>query len=241
MSFSVARRMSTVGMGVVNTGPVAGASAVPAHARLARMRNLYLVTHPEAEHHVRKQVGGWFDSALTDRGVQDAGRIAAELEARVSGSGSAMLFSSDLRRTRQTAEPISALLNLKVHADRDLHEQTYGSADGTPAGSTPYLPPPPRGNRLHHWDGNPGSETRFQLAARACSALDRMLAAGARETVAVTHGGTATYLIAAWIGLPPEAAGYVKFRLSPGSITHLREDGVFRDREVFSLNDTGHL
>ncbi|WP_246165420.1 histidine phosphatase family protein [Arthrobacter yangruifuii] len=212
-----------------------------AHARLARMRNLYVVTHPEADHHVRKLVGGWYDSALTDRGIVAAQRIAADLGERIPRRETALLFSSDLRRTRQTADPIGQRLGLSVHQDRNLREQTYGIADGTPAGSTPYLPPPPHGDRMHHWDGNAGSEMRFQLAGRAYTALHRMLAAGAQDTVAVTHGGTATYLVAAWIGLPLEAAGYVKFQISPGSITHLREDDVFHDRQVVSLNDTAHL
>jgi probable phosphoglycerate mutase len=56
----------------------------------------------------------------------------------------------------------------------------------------------------------------------------------------VTHGGTATYLIAAWIGLPIEDAGYVKFKVAPGSITLLRED-FFHDRQVVALNLTSHL
>ena len=86
-----------------------------------------------------------------------------------------------------------------------------------------------------------GSETRHVWAGRVYLALDRILAAGARDTIVVTHGGSATYLIAAWIGLPLPAAGYVKFRLSPGSITHLNEDNFYHDRRVLDLNLTGHL
>lgn len=205
------------------------------------MRNLYIITHPEATHHVENLVGGWYDSALTARGVEDARRIAAALTGLVSGDGGTLLFSSDLLRTRQTAATISELLGLDLIFDPDLREQSYGAAEGTPAGSIPYLPPPAQGERMKHLDGVEGSETRHICAGRLYTALDRILAAGARNTVIVTHGGSATYLIAAWIGLPLAAAGYVKFRLSPGSITHLNEDDFHHDRRVLDLNLTGHL
>lgn len=205
------------------------------------MRNLYVVTHPEATHHVEKIVGGWYDSALTPRGLQDAQRVAAALAERIPADGDVDLFSSDLLRTRQTAEPIAARLGLKGVLDPDLREQSYGAAEGTRPGSTPYVPPPAHGDRMHHHDGVDGSETRFERASRAYAALDRVLAGGRQHSVVVTHGGTATYVIAAWIGLPIGAAGYVKFKVSAGGITHLREDDLFHDREVVALNDISHL
>ena len=205
------------------------------------MRNLYVVTHTEATHHVENLVGGWHDSALTPRGTRDAQRVAMALGERVLHGGGTSLYCSDLLRTRQTAEPIAERLGLEILMDPDLREQSYGAAEGTPPGSTPYVPPPANGDRMHHRDGIDGSETRFEWASRAYAALQRILASGAQDAVVVTHGGTATYLIAAWIGLPLEEAGYVKFKVSPGSITHLREDDVFHDRQVVALNGLSHL
>lgn len=124
---------------------------------------------------------------------------------------------------------------------RICEKQSCGAAEGTPPGSMPSAPPPPRGDRMHHCDGVAGSETRFQWASRAYAALDRVIAVDGQDSVVVTYGGTATYLIAAWIGLPIEAAGYVKFNVSPGSITHLRQDDFFHDRQVVALNDLSHL
>lgn len=205
------------------------------------MRNLYVITHTEATHHVENLVGGWHDSALTPQGERDARQVAVALSERIPDDGGALLFCSDLLRTRQTAEPIAQRFGLKLLTDPDLREQSYGAAEGTPPGSTPYVPPPAHGDRMNHRDGIDGSETRFEWASRAYGALQRILASGAQNAVVVTHGGTATYLIAAWIGLPLEEAGYVKFKVSPGSITHLREDDFFHDRQVVALNLTGHL
>ncbi len=48
-------------------------------------------------------------------------------------------------------------------------------------------------------------------------------------------------MLAAWIRMPIEAAGYVNFRVSPGSITELREDDYFYNRQIVVLNDLTQL
>ena len=49
-------------------------------------KTIYLVTHPEATHHTDGLVGGWFDSDLTTRGVEQAGAIAESLVRRLEGA-----------------------------------------------------------------------------------------------------------------------------------------------------------
>jgi probable phosphoglycerate mutase len=172
--------------------------------------------------------------------LEDARRIAAALAAVIPPDADVALFSSDLLRTRQTAEPIAAQLGLDIHLDPALRERSYGDAEGTPTGSTSYAPPPAHGDRMHHRDGV-GSETRFAWASRVYAGLDRVLARGSESSVVVTHGGTVTYLIAAWIGLPIEGAGYARCMAAAGSITHLREDDFFHDRQAVTLNNRDHL
>ncbi|XVU21900.1 histidine phosphatase family protein [Actinoplanes sp. CA-054009] len=70
------------------------------------MRNVYVVTHPEATHHLDKVVGGWHDSRLTAGGLAAASDIAAALLSAVPEGATVALSSSDLRRTRETAEVI---------------------------------------------------------------------------------------------------------------------------------------
>ncbi|WP_242496427.1 histidine phosphatase family protein [Xylanimonas protaetiae] len=71
----------------------------------ARVRTVYVVTHPEATHHVDGLVGGQFDSELTARGSEDAGWIARALRTGVGSQETAAVVASDLRRTVQTAPP----------------------------------------------------------------------------------------------------------------------------------------
>ena len=67
------------------------------------MRHIYLVTHPEAQHHVDGVVGGWHDSDLSARGYLQAELIAEVLSSRI-GLQPVEVYSSDLRRASQAAE-----------------------------------------------------------------------------------------------------------------------------------------
>ena len=71
--------------------------------------------------------------------------------------------------------------------------------------------------------------------------MDQVLANDCDHQVVVTHGGSLSWVIGAWIGLPIEATPYASFRSSSGRITVLREDDRFHNRTVVTLNDIGHL
>ncbi|VXB59873.1 histidine phosphatase family protein [Nocardioides sp. AX2bis] len=204
------------------------------------MREIYLVTHPEATHVVEGLVGGWYDADLTANGIEQAERIATSIAARTPHRETA-LTSSDLRRTRRTAEAIAGRLDVDPLLDPGLREQSYGAAEGLPVGTIDFLPLPVAGDRIRHHDGVTGSETRLDFATRVYAALDRVIERGAEHSVVVTHGGSATFLIAAWIGMPLESLGSVKFKLSPGSISVLRQHDLASDRQVVSLNEVEHL
>ena len=205
------------------------------------MRNIFIVTHPEATHATDRLVGGWYDSSLTGRGARDAERIAERLVVLLPGAQEVHLVTSDLRRTQQTAAPIAHAFGVAPVLDQDLRERSYGDAEGQIPGTTVFLPPSRDSGRLDHHPGTPGTETRREWASRAYRALNQAVEAGAENTVIVTHGGTLTYLISAWISLPLEHAGYVKFFSTPGGITHLREDDLAYDRAVVALDDCAHL
>ncbi|WP_181773066.1 histidine phosphatase family protein [Amycolatopsis pittospori] len=199
------------------------------------MRTVYVVTHPQATHHVDHLVGGWFDSELTPEGELAAVAIAASLHAKVPSD--VELYSSDLRRTARTAEVIGERLGVEPVLDRRLREKSYGEAGGKPQEwlDQRFVPPPATGERLGHDEGIPGAETKGAMGARVYAAMDSILRSRCEHQIVVTHGGALTFVVAAWIRMPLEAAGYVDFRGSPGSITVLREDDYFHNRQVVTL------
>lgn len=207
------------------------------------MKHLYVVTHPQAMHHTAGLVGGWYDSALTDLGQRQAERIGQHLREGVPDGAPAELHASDLRRTRQTAEAIALRLHVPIQTTPDLREISYGDAEGQLQSwlDARFIHPPRTGNRLDHEFGIPGAETRRAFATRIYRAMDRILASPCPYQVVVTHGFALTFIVAAWIGLPVESAGFIAVTATSGGITHLHEDGVFHNRGILRLNDTSHL
>ena len=200
-------------------------------------KTIYVVTHPEATHHVERLVGGWYDSVLTANGRRHAQVIARVLRARIPSDVEAELFSSDSLRARATAEAIGESLGAHVIADPRLREKSYGIADGRPQGwlDTRFVPPPRSGERLVHDEGISGAETKADFAARVFAAMAEITASDATHQVIVTHGFTLTFIIAAWIGMPLSAVGSVNFRAEPGSVSTLHEDDHFHNRQVSAL------
>ncbi|MFI1092377.1 histidine phosphatase family protein [Streptomyces sp. NPDC020917] len=207
------------------------------------MRTLHVVTHPESTHHVEGVVGGWHDSQLTPAGVRAAVSIAQALRARIPDGAEVELFSSDLRRTRRTAEEIAELFGVEPILDRRLREKSYGEAGGRPQEwlDRRFVPPPAAGERLDHDEGVEGAETKAELAERVYAAMDEILRSPGGHQIIVTHGGSLTFVVASWIKMPIDAVGYASFRAPSGSITTLREDDFFHNRQVVALGDTRHL
>jgi probable phosphoglycerate mutase len=210
---------------------------------LGTVLNIYVVTHPEATHHIEDRVGGWFDSELTGRGLEHAARIADALADRVDQRTDVALYTSDLRRAIQTAAAIAERLGTPAMMLPDLREKSYGEGEGKRTAwlRERFVPPPAHGERLAHDEGLFGAETKAAWVHRIYRAMDQVVAEPAPDKVIVTHGGSATFVIAHWIGMPIDELAYVSFRVTPGSITHLREDDYFHNRCVMSLNDTTHL
>ncbi|WP_328471684.1 histidine phosphatase family protein [Streptomyces sp. NBC_00448] len=204
------------------------------------MRTVHVVTHPEATHHVEGVVGGWHDSRLTPAGVRAAVSIARTLRARVPDGAEVELFSSDLRRTRRTAEEVADVFGVRPVLDRRLREKSYGQAGGRPQEwlDRRFVPPPAVGERMDHDEGVEGAETRAELARRVYAAMDDILRRPCAHQIVVTHGGSLTFVVASWIRMPIESAGYVGFRAPSGSITTLREDDFYHNRQVVSLGET---
>ena len=207
------------------------------------MRSLYVVTHPESVHHVTDLVGGWFDSELTDRGFCQAELIAERIRELVPDDAAVELYSSDLTRADQTARVIARKLGVEPIVVEGLREKSYGEAEGKAQTwlDERFLPPPPTGDRMNHHEGIAGAETKHDFAARIYDVVSAILSSSCSHHVIVTHGGALTFVLAAWIDLPLEAAGYISVLSSSGGITVLEQDDFFHNRAVVSLNDTWHL
>ena len=71
------------------------------------MKRIYTVQHTQSEHHTNGMVGSWTDWNLTDLGKKQADRIAEKLKQELDGK-EIILYTSDLKRAKQTADSIAS-------------------------------------------------------------------------------------------------------------------------------------
>jgi 2,3-bisphosphoglycerate-dependent phosphoglycerate mutase len=204
------------------------------------MQKIFVVTHPEAEHHVQGLVGGWYDSHLTEKGRAAAQAIAQRLKAEITDAH-VSVYSSDLARAMETATPIAQQFRTTVRSMPELRELSYGLAEGrAQRWLDERFVPAPEDDRLDHVS-NEGAETKRSFVTRIYQAMEQITHDPAGTKVIATHGYAMTFVIAAWIGMPLEATGYINVRASSGGITLLEEDDFLRNRALRYVNDTSHL
>ncbi|MEV6559738.1 histidine phosphatase family protein [Nocardia sp. NPDC051756] len=204
---------------------------------------MYVIAHPESTHHVDGLVGGWYDSPLTPAGLRAAAAIAESLRAAIPAHAEVELYSSDLQRAAQAADVIGELLHVPPVLDSRLREKSYGEAEGRTQEwlRQRFITPPAIGERMGHHDGIPGSETMGAFGERIYTAMAAIEQTHCEHQIVVTHGGVITFAVGSWTRLPLDALAYARFNGPSGSITELREDDYFHNRQVVRLGDTRHL
>ncbi len=205
------------------------------------MRHLYVVTHPQSQHHLEGVGSGWHDSDLSELGQVQALRIAHVIRELVPVDAHARVYTSDLRRAVQTAEPLADRLGVRPVLDARLREISYGSAEGRPqAWLDDRFVPAPRtaAGRLDHRYGIHDAESKREVGERVYQAVHAILDDESEQQMVVTHGFALTLVVAAWQRLPLVDAAWVSYGATPGGITHLREDDRYLNRSViFSQPD----
>ena len=83
------------------------------------MKRIYTVQHTQSEHHTNGMVGSWTDWNLTDLGKQQADRIAEKLKQELDGK-EIILYTSDLKRAKQTADSIASRFRVEPIVRKEL-------------------------------------------------------------------------------------------------------------------------
>ena len=215
---------------------------------------LVLIRHAEPDWEGARQTGA--DPCLTALGHHQAADLAAHLGALPL----AALYSSPLRRARETAAAIAAVQQLAVTTVEDLAEigvpllqnasQTEVDAYFLTAAKRPFR---------EHWDGFPGGEPFEVFRGRVTRAVTEVLAPyGVRAQViddfaawsaparaqtlrigVVAHGGTNGVILTHLLGIPPVPWEWIRFEtpLAAYSVVALR---AFNDQGyIWSLQQFG--
>jgi broad specificity phosphatase PhoE len=159
---------------------------------------LLLARHGESDWNRSKRWQGFADRPLTDLGR----RQADELADRLDDTELDAVYSSDLRRARETAEAVARRKRLEVKTTSDLREVDVGSWSGLTRAEAEARFPDAYGRWLQGSEGWEDGETYDQLGDRVIRGL-RQIAAdheGGRVLV-VAHGGTIRAIHAAALGV----------------------------------------
>ena len=202
------------------------------------MHRLLLIRHGESEHHVRRMTGGWTDLPLTQLGKLQAARTAERVGELLAGTNAAV-FSSDLLRAVMTAEPISRVLNVEIHAVPGLRELNNGSVAGLSVDAAKELQLALAGDPLD-WQPYPGAETWRVMTARVMSAMEDLASRSSDAAIVVAHGNSGVAVVRWWLGLTDLNRHRISFELDCCSISDLFEN-EWGERAVRCLNDIAHL
>ncbi len=175
------------------------------------MLQVYLVRHGETEWNALRRIQGQSDSALTAKGQRQAQQVAE----RVKLMGITHIISSDLGRTRHTADIIARSCRCEVIADPRLRELDMGILEMRDIDT---LTEEEEGWRKQLVDGTaggriPDGESMTELSERMLAALNdcRELPVGSVPLL-VSHGMALGCLISTVLGLAPYAERRLRLR-----------------------------
>jgi broad specificity phosphatase PhoE len=160
---------------------------------------LVLVRHGETDWNRERRFQGHADTSLNDAGRRQAGDLAAVLRSEPLSA----VYTSPLRRARETATIVAAELGLDAHELEELREIDVGDWQGLTIDDVRA--------RYHEqldvaWrSGWPNGETHDELSARVLPALLDLDRRHPEEHVlGVTHAGPIRAALAAAAGLSRE-------------------------------------
>jgi alpha-ribazole phosphatase len=199
------------------------------------MEKLFLVRHGETVWNEERRYIGLTDLSLSEKGREQADRLAQWL----ANKPIEVIFSSPLKRSRETAEIIASKFNLEVVILSELREIDFGEWEGLT-----YAEIKGRfGDLIDRWlkDASlvdiPAGENWSDVMERVSSFLSKVATTTQDVGVAVTHGGLIKALVVKVLGM--KATEFRRFLVSNGSLSAIG----FSNQHPYLrfLNDTCHL
>lgn len=198
---------------------------------------LYLIRHGQTDWNIQGKIQGSHDIPLNETGREQARQVAKGMESKLI----TRIFSSTLKRARETAEEIAKIQNVDICYKKELIEVEFGKWEGLTWEEIKKAFP----NEYQRWSSNPvevaptGGETQDQVIWRTMEVVEEILkVTNGREDVAiVSHGLTIAYLIAYMMRNHPEEAEII---VENASITTIHYDPVTKDFALLEVNQTSH-
>jgi broad specificity phosphatase PhoE len=195
-----------------------------------------MVRHGESTWNREQRIQGQLDPQLTDRGLVQA----AEVAERLSGHEVVALYTSDLTRARQTAQPIAEQVGCEPIVVSWLREIGLGAWEGkTSSELMDEYPELWRAwAREPSWNLVPGGEGAAAFERRVGQAVQELFSRHPEgDILCVTHGGVIQVALGTVVGRASD--GIFPFLIENCSLTVLER--ITRGLVITTVNDTCHL
>ena len=199
------------------------------------MKSIITVQHTQSVHHTNGMVGSWTDWDLTELGRTQADNIGKKLQEELAGKN-VVLYSSDLKRANQTADPIAKYLNVDIILKQELRERNLGKCCGK---SVQWLreniesPENTVDDRLFS-DG----ESRRDAWNRLLPFYQEVMDSDEEHIIIVSHGDLLSIWNLMFVGLPVEAYYQIDIHGPAGGVSHMSvgDDGKHRIRHISDMS-----
>jgi probable phosphoglycerate mutase len=201
------------------------------------MGTVLVIRHAETTWNREGRVQGWASTTLTDRGRRQARTLAKELGrgVEVADAGVDRIVASDLRRARETADPLATSTGCEPQFEEAWRERHYGDLQGLEVSKlferNPHLSLKHTGEAAARARPD-GGETLLETRQRVLGAWDRLCAdIDTGETAVVISHSVPISLLLGWIRDESLTEAILDRQLDNGAITELRVDSRGDDAE----------
>lgn len=197
---------------------------------------LYLIRHGQTDWNIKGRIQGGTDIPLNATGRQQAGCLAQGMDSRPV----TCIFSSHLRRAKETALVIGNRQQVEVCEIEGLEEVGFGRWEGlTREEIKEQYPEEYKSWCLHPVDvAPPGGELQTEIRSRCSRVMEQILAQASGDTAIVSHGATIAYLMEYLMREHPMEEEIIVENASITTIEYIPSPCNFILSE---MNDTRHL
>lgn len=205
------------------------------------MKRIITIQHTQSIHHTNGTLGAWTDWGLTQLGKKQAENIGRALREELPSLQQFVMFSSDLKRAKQTAEIVSSYLGLVPILRQEIREVHAGIDQPT---SRQWFNENKASQAEGIYDPNyrpfPNGESDRELWDRLVPFVQEMAGSDEQNIILVSHGTALCFLFSIWINGIFSTIEHGGFGSRSGGVSKLRIDGNGK-RFIEVLNDMSYM